>query len=185
MRRPHPHTDNSSHQLALRQNPAPDLYVSQPLGPHQAAEQASANPCPVVWGMDSTNKYKRSERNKHRRIPCPVVSDLDCQYLLCVHTSTITWSLTNPLRIFYLCLIHSPPPVMLLQASRVYCEADRHRFAAATHNCKHAAIPFDLQCLKPSVYGCVARGRIPVIERLNQHSLQAPVRQSRYRFYYR
>ena len=74
------------------------------------------------------------------------------------------------------------PPVVLLQAGGVYCETDLCRPAASDG--KHAAIPFDIQCLKPSVYGCVA-GRILVTECLNQHSLQVPVRQSRHRFYHR
>ena len=42
--------------------------------------------------------------------------------------------------------------------------------SSATCYGKHATNSFDLQCLKPSVYDCVA-GQIPVSERLNQHYL--------------
>ena len=55
-----------------------------------------------------------------------------------------------------------------------FIRAEQYWFAA--HDSKHIDIIFGLQCLKPSVYDCVA-GRIPVTERLNQHSLQMPVRQ--------
>ena len=120
------------------------------------------------------------QRNEHRRIPGPVAGDLDCQYLLCVHIHHHV-ELDKPSS--DLLLVSDPlPPVVLLQTGRVYCETDRRRPAACDG--KHAAAPFDIQCLKPSVYGCVA-GRILVTECLNQHSLQVPVRQPCHRFYHR
>ena len=63
-----------------------------------------------------------------------------------------------------------------------FIRAEQYWFAA--HDSKHIDIIFGLQCLKPSVYDCVA-GRIHVTERLNQHSLQMPVRQPCHRFYHR
>ena len=82
-------------------------------------------------------------------------------------------------------MIHThppPPPVVRLQAVESTAKTDRHRPAA--RDGKHAVISFDIQCLKPSAYGCVT-GRIPVAGRLNQHSLQMPVQQPRHRFYRR
>ena len=64
-----------------------------------------------------------------------------------------------------------PDPARIEPISSVACDG------------KHAVVSFDIQYLKPSVYDCVA-GRIPVTERLNQHSLQVPVRQPCHRFYH-
>ena len=131
-RRQRPCTGSTLHQQALRRNPAPDMSVSQPPGPVK-------------------------QRNEHWRIPHSVIGDLDCQYLLCVHICHHV-ELDKPS--LDLPLVSDPlPPVVLLQTCGVDCKADRCRSAACDG--KHTVVSFDIQCLKPFVYGCVT-GRIPV-----------------------
>ena len=162
------------HAVAL----PPDAYAASPY----RQRPASAGPAPESCARRVRIAASGASSSSGTGIgESPVLSQATWTAgIFLVSASTIAWSLANPLRIFRL-LSDPLPPVVLLQTGRVCYEADRRRPAA--RGGKHATTPFDIQCLKPSVHGCVA-GRIPVTERLDQRAQQVPVRQPCHRFYH-